>query len=248
MVPALTGLGHDVIAMPTVVLSNHPGHQHTAGRVMTPGELSEILDALDGNGWLGETDAVLSGYLPSVEHVSVVAATVARIKSRSARAVYVCDPVLGDDPFGLYVPAPVAAGIAAHLIPIADIATPNAFELGWLTKSSCNDPVEAASAARQLGCPSVCATSVPLAPRQSANVLVTPGDDDVLPFERFDAVPHGTGDLFAGLIAGYLAGGDSTGRAVKTATADLTRVAQRSAGSELLDIRPVILDRQAMCR
>ena len=248
MVPALTWLGHDVIAMPTVVLSNHPGHQHTAGRVITPGELTEILDALDGNGWLREADAVLSGYLPSVEHVAVATATVARLKSRSSRAIYVCDPVLGDDPFGLYVPATVAAGIAANLIPIADIATPNAFELGWLTKRSCNDPVETATAARQLGCPSVCATSVPLDTYRSANVLVTPDSDDVLPFERLDAVPHGTGDLFAGLIAGYLSGGDSIGRAVKTATADLARVVQRSAGSELLDIRPVLLDRQAMCR
>ena len=64
VVPVLQALGHDVIALPTVLLSNHPGHAHAAGECVGPDQLRRMLDALGANGWLGEIDAVLTGYLP----------------------------------------------------------------------------------------------------------------------------------------------------------------------------------------
>ena len=42
------------------------------------------------------------------------------------------DPVLGDAG-RLYVAQETAEAIRDRLIPLADIATPNLFELGWLT-------------------------------------------------------------------------------------------------------------------
>ncbi len=39
----------------------------------------------------------------------------------------VVDPVLGDDPKGLYVPEAVAAELREQLVPLADVVTPNAF-------------------------------------------------------------------------------------------------------------------------
>ena len=68
---ALNRLGHQVIALPTVMLSNHPGHSHVAGTRIEPDTLRRMLDALDKNGWLAEVDAVLTGYLPTAEHVAV---------------------------------------------------------------------------------------------------------------------------------------------------------------------------------
>ena len=48
IVPALQGLGHEVIALPTVLLSNHPGHGTVAGEQVAPALLRRMLDALDG--------------------------------------------------------------------------------------------------------------------------------------------------------------------------------------------------------
>ena len=72
--PALQALGHDVIALPTTILSNHPGHAKVAGSHVDPQLLHEILAALDGNGWLAGMTAVLTGYLPSREHVAFACA------------------------------------------------------------------------------------------------------------------------------------------------------------------------------
>nr|WP_234827464.1 bifunctional hydroxymethylpyrimidine kinase/phosphomethylpyrimidine kinase [Sinorhizobium meliloti] len=44
---------------------------------------------------------------------------------------YLCDPVVGP---GLYVPEAIAGVMRDQLLPMADIATPNPFELSWLTE------------------------------------------------------------------------------------------------------------------
>ena len=52
-------------------------------------------------------------------------------KERNPQLTYVCDPVMGDLG-GLYIPVETATAIRDHLIPIADIATPNRYELQWM--------------------------------------------------------------------------------------------------------------------
>ena len=47
IVPALQSLGHEVIAVPTVVLSNHPGYGPFSGERISAAMLGQILDALD---------------------------------------------------------------------------------------------------------------------------------------------------------------------------------------------------------
>ena len=54
MVPALHWLGHEVIVMPTVVLSNHPGYARFAGEPIPATQIAAMLDALEANGWLNE--------------------------------------------------------------------------------------------------------------------------------------------------------------------------------------------------
>ena len=71
-------LGIEVVALPTILLSNRPDHPHRAVKRVRPAFLSEMVDALDANGWLGEIDAVFTGYLPSTEHVALAAGLVGR--------------------------------------------------------------------------------------------------------------------------------------------------------------------------
>ena len=119
IVPALQALGHDVIALPTVLLSNHPGHAHVAGARVDPDQLRRMLGALEANGWLGDIDAVLTGYLPSVEHVRFAADAVAAVTQANPRAIVLVDPILGDDPKGLYIDVTAAAAIRDTLLPAA---------------------------------------------------------------------------------------------------------------------------------
>ena len=111
IVPALHALGHEVIALPTVILSNHPGHAHSAGQPVAPHTLHKMLDALKANGWLTGINAVLTGYLPSIEHVAFAATAIksAHAANPRKRVMVLCDPVLGDDPKGLYIDARAAA-------------------------------------------------------------------------------------------------------------------------------------------
>src|SRR5688572_27846842 len=46
VVPALQRLGHEVWPLPTILLSNHPGHAHAAGLRVDPAALEEMVDAL----------------------------------------------------------------------------------------------------------------------------------------------------------------------------------------------------------
>lgn len=218
IVPTLQALGHNVIALPTVLLSNHPGHLHVTGQSIEPSFLMRMVDALEANGWLGEIDTVLSGYLPSAAHVEFVAATVARVRLVQAGCRYLCDPVLGDDPKGLYIDNDAADGIRRQLLPLADIILPNRFELDWLAGIPVRSPAEALSAARSLGVRNVIATSIPSAAGSLLTIAIDANRATTCEVARRSHVPNGTGDLLSALIAG----GWQLGRAVAAIEALLT--------------------------
>lgn len=216
--PVLQGLGHETMALPTVVLSNHPGHRHVAGASVPVAQLEAMLSALAANGWLRAVDAVLTGYVPSAGHVGFAAATIARVRTENPAVQVCCDPVLGDDPDGLYVPADVAAAVKEELVHLADFVTPNRFELAWLTGLPVRNASEARSAALALGCPLTLATSVPAAAQTLGNIAVTRDAAWLAATPLRSGVPHGTGDaLAAAFLAERL-----EGAAVQTALAGAT--------------------------
>lgn len=229
--PALQALGHTVIALPTVVLSNHPGHAHTAGGRIDAEQLVRIGDALAANGWLGEIDTILSGYLPSAAHVAFVATTVERVRTANPACRYVCDPVLGDDPKGLYIDAAAAAAIRERLLPLADIAMPNRFELAWLAAAPVTTAAEAVRAARSLAARQVIATSIPSPRGTLLTLAVDSATAAMCEVPRRAAVPNGTGDLLSALSAG----GWSLGRAVAAVDA----VIDASTGHDELQVTTI---------
>lgn len=205
IVPALQRLGHDVIALPTILLSNHPGHRTAAGEQVSPDLLQRMLDALDKNGWLGGIDAILTGYLPSVPHVQFAADAVRRVRPQAAHVRVLVDPVLGDAPKGLYIDAAAAAHIRDHLMTLADVATPNVFELGWLTSLTVADAGEAVRAARELDARRILVTSVPAAGGMMSNILIDKPASEIFAanVSNRGKVPNGTGDLMSALYLGH---------------------------------------------
>jgi pyridoxine kinase len=207
VVPALQALGHEVIALPTVILSNHPGHGAVAGERMEPALLRRMLATLDAHGWIAGVDAVLSGYLPTPEHVDVVAEAIGRVRAHTPAAPYFCDPVIGDDPKGLYIAEGAARALAETLVPLADVTFPNRFELAWLTDQPVTDVSSAENAGRALGSSVTVATSIPAADDGLATVAVTAEGKWLETVTRLDDVPNGTGDLLAALFSGHRVNG-----------------------------------------
>lgn len=234
ILPASARLGHEVIACPTILLSSHLGHTRTAGAAVAPETLASLIQALDDNGWLGAADAVLTGYLPSAAHVRLAADLAARVRTRRPEALVFCDPVLGDQPHGLYVPAEVAEAVRNVLVPQATHVKPNAFELSFLSGRPAGSPAEAVAAARALGVPVVLASSVPAPGGRLANVLLTADTAAAatVPFEA--SVPHGTGDLLTALFAAHCLSGAALREAAGAAAAGVARVLALSRDADEL--------------
>ncbi len=234
IVPALQRLGHEAWAVPTVVLSNHVGHPHVGGTRIEPDTMLRLVDALDQNGWLAEIDAIITGYLPSPEHVKIAAGLIKRIKSARSRALYLCDPVLGDNPKGLYIDQDAAIAISDELIELADIVTPNLFELGWLSGAVTQTMPELVAAARKLGNRSVVVTSAAARGGALANILIAPAGSAICEVAERSDVPHGTGDLFAALLLGHLLNGENEPVALGRAAAGVERAIMASVGRDEL--------------
>lgn len=237
IVPALHGLGHEVIALPTILLSNHPGHGTVAGETVETMLLQRMLDALEANGWLGEVEAVVTGYLPSSAHVRFAVEAVRRVRARADRVRVLVDPVLGDEGKGLYIDADAAAAVRDVLVEVADITTPNAFELAWLTNDQIRNATEAVKVAAGLPPSVVIATSVPAGADALDNVLAKKnGDAIACRVRRQSDAPHGTGDFMAAL---YLAhelrlGAAQAAEALALAVAGVDAVVEASRGCDEL--------------
>jgi pyridoxine kinase len=234
IVPVLQRLGHDVVALPTVILSNHPGHLRCAGERIGPDVLARMLDALEANGWLSDIEAVLTGYLPSAEHVRFAAKSILRVRAVRPGTFVLCDPVLGDDPKGLYVDEAAAAAVREELVPLADLVTPNRFELAWLAATAVEDVGAAVGAARALTGAVTLASSIPASPARLGNVLASGTEALVCCVTRRQHAPHGTGDLFGALVLGHHLTGAPLAEALARASAGVEVALAAGQGCEEL--------------
>lgn len=227
----LQRMGHEVLAVPTVLLSNRPGYKAIAGERTDPERLDAMLKAALANGWLDGVGAILTGYIPSPRHAAFCESWVARIKALNPRAIYLCDPIIGDEPAGVYVDEAAAIAIRDRLLPLAGIVMPNAFELGWLSGRPVPDAASAILAARSLGRPTVVVTSAPGdAPETIANILVEAGGAAATQSPRRIVKAHGTGDFLASIFLAHRLNGLEPGLALRAAAAAMDGILDRSDG------------------
>ena len=163
----LQRLGCETWSLNTVAFSNHTGYGKWRGATV-PGERDRGSVCRDRRiGLLPRCDAVLSGYLGEAETGPVLLDIVARVKQANPKALFACDPVMGDIGPGWYVRAGVPEFYRDHALAAADIVTPNRFELEWLTGQPVRHPGgsgEAAAALRERGPGTVLVTSLDLVP------------------------------------------------------------------------------------
>jgi pyridoxal/pyridoxine/pyridoxamine kinase/predicted RNase H-like nuclease len=220
----LETLGHEVWALPSIFLSTRPGFGTVRAHAFPPEDIDGFISALADDNALDQLDGVMTGYLPSAAHVAAAARAIKQIKVRRPDIPYLCDPVMGDDGKGLYIAEDAAEAIRDELLPIADILTPNHFELTWLTR------VDA------LDVSAVMVTSAEVSETEITNVLVHEGKSVNWTGYRFPNLPNGTGDLFASLVLHFITSGDSAQVAFKKASARLEQIAAESAGRDVLEI------------
>jgi len=159
----LMRMGVEVWPVITVHFSNHTGYESWRGPLLSAADLRDVVRGIDERGVLGEVDAVLSGYQGREDIGAMILDAVVLVKQRNAAAIYCCDPVLGDEDRGSYVRPGIAEFMRQHVVPAAQIITPNQFELTALTGlpvSTMEDLLRAADAARRLGPEVVLITSV----------------------------------------------------------------------------------------
>lgn len=203
--PALRAMGFETITLPTTLLSAHPSafpeQGAPAGGPVEPERMIEIADWLLAAGALDNCAAVLTGYLPSPAHIDAAAQIIAGIKAVKRDVFYCCDPICGDHE-KLYLPENVMHGLRDRLLPLADMATPNLFELQMLSgRDGFADEVEIIDAARDLGIAHMVVTSAPAPAGRIATLSI---GADILRCETAKApeAPYGMGDFFGAL---YLA-------------------------------------------
>jgi pyridoxine kinase len=208
--------GHEIWPVDTVAFSNHPGYGGFGGHVRQAAEVAEIVDGVERLGVAGRCRAVLSGYLGSAAVARVVLQAVARIKAANPRALFCCDPVMGDRDEGLYVPDDLAALLTDEAAGAADILVPNHFELEVLAGRPLPTLAEAVAAADDLrarGCRIVVVTSLATAGRDAgtiANLLVTGSGAWTVTTPKLGLAAKGAGDALAALFLGrYLDCGDA---------------------------------------
>lgn len=242
--PAWQRLGFEVWAVPTVLFSNPPGHRDGhEGIVIEPALMTDLFAALKDRDLLAGIEAVHTGYIGAASQEPMILEAVKWIKKAHPSASYCCDPVIGDKENGLYVEKDVADFIKSELLPLANIATPNAFELEYLTGLKVKTVATALKAAdklRAMGPDIVVATSVHCAdrfPNGIGTLAVSGGEAWLCANPEIDHVPKGAGDLFAALIHARLLQQHSLGHALSLAATAVHRIlelSERAESDELL--------------
>ena len=223
--------------------SNHPGYGAWRGSVFRAETIRLVVQGIEERGVLGKCDGVLSGYLGSLDTGQAVLDAVARVKRANPAARYCCDPVIGDIGRGVYVRSPIPEFIKQRLLPIADVVTPNQFELDYLSGRGSATMVELAAAIDALhecGPRVVFVTSLATddTPDDAMDLVVSDGTDRCrLRTPRLPVVVNGAGDAIAALFFAHHLRTGSAAEAMSRAASSLFGVLRRTAeagASEML--------------
>lgn len=204
----LQRLGFDVMALPSVVLAHHPGYGAWRGLKISPDRIEAMLAGLEERGALAGCRALVSGYLGDAAVAGLVLGAWQRLRKERPDALFLCDPVIGDDDTGVFVAAGIPEVIREELVPAADLITPNRFELAYLAGRGVESYRQAQDAAERLLTrgPSIVVATGLEEPRQPDEIAVLAASTSgawLVKTPRRAGVPHGTGDAFSALFLGH---------------------------------------------
>ncbi|OWM95435.1 pyridoxamine kinase [Corynebacterium diphtheriae bv. gravis] len=241
----LQRIGHEVWPVHTVNFSNHTGYGQWGGELIPAAQVRNVIDGMEQRGAFERIDAILSGYQGGSDIADVIVDAVARIKEANPQAVYACDPVMGNAKSGCFVSDLIPPLLRDKVVPVADIITPNQFELEYLTGVPAHDTtstLEAIAAAQEMGPNTVLVTSVrrPETPADAIEMIAANEQGAWLVRTPFiDFKRNGSGDVTAALFTGhYIRDRDAADALARTASSvfDLIETTFTADSRELLII------------
>lgn len=225
---ALETLGYPVWAVPTIVLPWHPGHGPSTRMRFQDDDFDKAMTDLENAKWIGEVKAILTGYFGSAAQVRSVARLIRNLREKNPALVYACDPVMGDKG-GLYIPVETAEAIRDELIPLASVATPNRYELAWMSGAELETNNAIMDAALALGPSKMLVTSaVPMMAGGTGNLYLSGRHALLAEHRAIDDAPNGLGDLMAALFLARLLEGMDDEKALQLATASVFEILART--------------------
>lgn len=218
--------GHEVWPIHTVNFSNHTGYGDWGGPMIPAEDVTAIVDGIEKRGAFPRIDAILSGYQGGPDIAGAIVDAVNRIKAVNPKALYACDPVMGNAKSGCFVSDEIPPLLRDKVVPVADIITPNQFELGYLTDSSVTtleETLAAVKKAQDIGPKTVLVTSVqrPDTKEDEIEMLAVDGERAFLvATPKLPVKRNGSGDVTAALFTGHY-----------TETSDAKEALKRTASS-----------------
>ncbi|MFK0401121.1 pyridoxal kinase PdxY [Microbacterium sp. NPDC090225] len=238
----LQRIGVEVLPVYTVNFSNHTGYGAWRGPMIDPAEVREVITGIQDRGVFGGIDAVLSGYQGGEGIGDVIIDAVARVKAENPNAIYACDPVMGNAKSGCFVAPAIPVLLRERVVPVADIITPNQFELGFLTETepdSLESTLASVDLARAMGPRTVLVTSVERPDREEGTIEMLAVDDEgawIVQTPHLPMKANGSGDVTAALFtAHYVETGSAQTALERTASSvyDLLKATLDSGEREL---------------
>lgn len=224
-------LGIDVSPIYTVQLSNHTQYDFFKGSFFNANDIQNVIDGMMANNFLSKQDAILSGYIGDLEIAKVIANTVAELKEENPSSLYCCDPVFGDkyddqEQGHIFASEDHPNIFLEHLLPLADIITPNLFELSVLSSTEIKDYSDIAKACEKLikitknNQLVIIVTSVSFSHSKTGIAIYNKGDFSHIESPKYKVQPKvsGSGDITAAMFLSYLLKGKSLDEALKSVT------------------------------
>lgn len=177
----LMRVGCEVWPVLTVHFSNNTSYPGKKGPLLRPEDVHDVVEGIDDLGVLGRVDAVLTGYQGAPAMGAEILKVVDLVKERNPGAVWCCDPVMGDVGRGMYVLPGIPEFLRDHVVPNADVLTPNHYELNFLTgreATTLAQVIEGADALRATGPDVVLVTSVVVEESAPDTVTMVAVSDD----------------------------------------------------------------------
>ena len=218
--PLYQAFGIETDHLDTVRLAAHPGHGTTARDVLDGKMMGALFDDYLRLPDTEQPSAIHIGYFGALEQVLQTANFVTALKARYKGLILLLDPVFGDNG-RRYISDDIINAVISHLLPLADIITPNQFELEVLSDMTIRNQSDARNALSKIGATTtrtIMATGIQDG-TSICDMLYTDGMISEQRARLREKGVSGSGDAFAALFLSHIIKGDTAQAALNAASA-----------------------------
>ncbi|MCD7751388.1 MAG: pyridoxamine kinase [Lachnospiraceae bacterium] len=230
--PIISQLGVQCCPLPTAIFSNHTGYP-TWHMTDYTSELPAYLDA-----WKNldiSFDGILTGFLGSQAQADIIRLFLSDFKKENT--LYILDPAMGDNGRAYATCGAQIQESMRELVAAADVVTPNLTEACLLTKTAYRPDFtrmelqQMAQELLEMGPEQVVITGISCG-SYVGNLCMTSGASTLLRTKKVPQSRHGTGDIFAAILAAELvkAASADTGSRLSFSHTALTAAVKKASG------------------